>query len=96
MREYLRATFLLRFVSCMDKLSKLLKKLSVKERKHLEDVLVLLTEGDTSSLDIKKLKGVEDVYRVRVGDMRVIFQKIGQEIFILEVSRRNEGTYKNV
>ena len=79
----------------MDKLAKLLKKLSVKERERLEETLMLLVSGDVSSLDIKKLKGVDDVYRVRIGALRVIFQKQNKEIRILEVSRRDEGTYKN-
>ncbi len=79
----------------MDKLIKLLKKLSSKERKRLEETLAVLISGDTSTLDIKKLKGVDDVYRARVGALRVIFQKQNKEIRILEISRRDEGTYKN-
>ena len=79
----------------MDKITKLLKKLSAKERERLGEVLTLLISGDASSLDIKKLKGVDDVYRVRTGEVRVIFEKHGKEILILEVSRRDEGTYKN-
>jgi mRNA-degrading endonuclease RelE of RelBE toxin-antitoxin system len=79
----------------MDKITKLLKKLSAKERGHLEEVLAMLISGDSSSLDIKKLKGVNDIYRLRTGDLRVIFQKQGKKIRILEVSRRDENTYKN-
>lgn len=79
----------------MDKISKLLKKLSPKERERLEETLTILLSNDTSSLDIKKLKGVDDVYRVRDGDLRVIFQKQEKEIRVLEVSRRDEDTYKN-
>lgn len=79
----------------MDKLTKLLKKLSAKERERLEEVLALLISGETSSLDIKKLKGTDDVYRARIGNVRVIFQKQGAEILILEVSRRDESTYKD-
>lgn len=79
----------------MDKVTKLLKKLSAKERERLEEMLALLLSDNVSSLDIKKLKGVDDVYRVRTGDLRVIFQKQGKEVRILEVSRRDESTYKN-
>ncbi len=78
----------------MDKISKLLKKLSAKEQERLEEILAVLMSEDSSSLDIKKLKGVDDVYRVRTGDLRVIFQKQGGEIRILEISRRDESTYK--
>ena len=79
----------------MDKISKLLKKLSSRECERLQEILVLLVSGNTSSLDVKKLKGVNDVYRVRTGDLRIIFEKHGKEILVLEVSRRNEDTYKN-
>lgn len=79
----------------MDKIAKLLKKLSPKERERIEETLALLLSGDTTSLDIKKLKGVDDVYRVRIGDVRVIFKKDGKEILVLEISRRDEGTYQN-
>ncbi|HRH24069.1 MAG TPA: type II toxin-antitoxin system RelE/ParE family toxin [Candidatus Paceibacterota bacterium] len=79
----------------MDKIAKLLKKLSPKERERLEEVLGLLISGTTSSLDIKKLKGADEVFRVRLGESRIIFQKRGGEIRILEVSRRDESTYKN-
>jgi len=79
----------------MDKLTKLLKKLSEKQREYLEEVLYALVSGKTPALDIKKLKGVEEVYRVRVGDIRIIFQKNGGDIRVLEISRRDECTYKN-
>jgi len=79
----------------MDKISKLLKKLSSKERERLKETLALLLSDDTASLNVKKLKGADDVYRVRTGNLRVIFQKHGKEIQVLEVSRRDENTYKN-
>lgn len=79
----------------MDKLTKLLKKLSSKEREHLQEALAFLVSGDISSLNIKKLKGTDDIYRIRIGALRAIFQKQNKEIRILEISRRDEGTYKN-
>lgn len=77
----------------MDKIAKLLRKLSDKERAHVGHVLVLLLSGKTTSLDIKKLQGAEDIYRVRVGTLRIIFRKQKPDIRILEISRRDEGTY---
>jgi mRNA-degrading endonuclease RelE of RelBE toxin-antitoxin system len=78
----------------MDKITKLLKKLSQKEREAIETTLLALITGEIRSLDIKKLLGVVDVYRVRVGEIRIIFRKVGGEIKILEISRRAEDTYK--
>jgi hypothetical protein len=37
----------------MDKITKLLKRLSAKERERIEETLVLLLSGETSSLDVK-------------------------------------------
>lgn len=79
----------------MDKITKLLKKLTIQERGCLEKALAMLVAGNTSSLDTKKLKGVRDVYRVRIGDLRIIFQKQKDDIRILEVSRRDKNTYGN-
>ncbi len=44
--------------------------------------------------DVKKLSGYADVYRVRVHDIRIIFQDIEGEKRIIDVSRRSEKTYR--
>ncbi len=79
----------------MDKLSKLLKKIAQKERGHLKDTLTKLLSGDTASLDIKKLKGVEDIYRARIGNLRIIFKKEKGDIRVLDVGRRDDNTYRD-
>ncbi|MEK6915996.1 MAG: type II toxin-antitoxin system RelE/ParE family toxin [Nanoarchaeota archaeon] len=38
--------------------------------------------------DIRKLKGAEHEYRLRVGDYRVIFEVVGENINILKVGHR--------
>ena len=73
----------------MDKIEKLLRKLSQKERLQLEATLSILVSGDISSLDIKKLKGVDDIYRVRVGSLRIIFKKEPRDIRVLDIGRRD-------
>ncbi len=81
----------------MDKLQKLLKRLSPKEREQLEKLLKKLLAGETKNLDIKKLKGTADVYRARTEELRVIFtkQKGSARVQVLDVSRRNEKTYQD-
>ena len=79
----------------MDKLSKALKKLTQKERAHIARALTLLQRGDVGRLDIKKLKGVRDIYRVRVGKLRIVFIYDMSEIRVLTISRRNEDTYRD-
>lgn len=79
----------------MDRISKQLGKLSEKERKKLKAILYLLNQGKFSGLDIKKLKDRQDLFRVRKGDIRIIFRVLkNRQIFILAVERRSEDTYK--
>ncbi|HEX9721705.1 MAG TPA: hypothetical protein VGA53_00385 [Candidatus Paceibacterota bacterium] len=80
----------------MDKISKALKKLSAKERKAVELLLRNIQKGTLESMDIKKLKDREDIFRVRKGDIRIIYQRRDEKTFILAIERRNEKTYKNI
>jgi len=43
-----------------------------------------LEDGDIARLDIKKLKGYKNIYRVRVGNFRIMFKKEGDFIKIFE------------
>jgi mRNA-degrading endonuclease RelE of RelBE toxin-antitoxin system len=79
-----------------DKIAKLLAKLSRPELLSVKNITSKITKGDTKGLDIKKLKGETDIYRVRKGQLRIIFQKrANQEVELLQISRRSEKTYKN-
>lgn len=79
----------------MDKLEKALRKLSQKEKDRLKIILSQLVAGDLLGLDIRKLKGREDIFRVSKGDLRIIYRKeaVGK-IDILAIRRRKEDTYK--
>ncbi len=79
----------------MDQFEKAFKKLSAKEQKQLEDILARLEAGFFKNLDIKKLRGSDDIYRVRKGDIRVIYQIKNNRIILLKISRRSEKTYRN-
>lgn len=79
----------------MDKITKTLQKLTEKERKRIKLVLQKLFDDKVSGLDIKRLKDRNDIYRVRSGDIRIIYRKDdNNKIFILAITRRNEKTYK--
>ncbi|HEY4488909.1 MAG TPA: hypothetical protein VJA87_00270 [Candidatus Paceibacterota bacterium] len=82
----------------MDKLTKLFKRLSQKEKDRLDETITNIIAGKIGTLDLKKLKGIEDTYRVRSGTFRIIFRKRSgmDDIEVLEVSRRDEHTYKNL
>jgi len=79
----------------MDKIKKALRKLNAKEKKSAKDILARLERNNFSGLDIQKLKGRKDIFRVRKGKLRIIYRKAkNQQIFILALERRSEKTYR--
>ncbi len=78
----------------MDKIKKALKKLTILERKKLKEILISIDKGDFKNLDIKKLKDKSNIFRIRKGNLRVIFYKIKNSIKILTIERRGSKTYK--
>lgn len=76
-----------------DRVEKALRKLSDHERTDLERILQKIRVGDFAHLDIKKFKHRDDIYRVRKGVLRIIFQKRDGHFFILTVERRCDKTY---
>jgi len=79
----------------MDKIEKALRKLSDQERQAIKILLSRLTAGDILGLDIQKLKGHSDIFRLRKGDLRLIYRKADRNIFLLAIERRSEKTYRN-
>ena len=80
-----------------DKVAKLLSKLSKRDLKHILKTVERITKLQLEELDIKALKGRSGVYRVRVGNYRIIFS-INQDkkTNIISIGRRNENTYKDL
>jgi len=78
----------------MDKIQKALGKLAEKERKSVKEILTQLKAHGTGNLNTKKLKGREDIFRIRKGTMRIIYRtdKRG-DVFILMIEKRNDKTY---
>ena len=79
----------------MNPIEKALRKLSPAERFWIGETIEKLVSGKTSGLDIKKLRGREDIFRVRKGDVRMIYLKKDDLVVLLFVGRRNESTYKS-
>ncbi|MCR4260838.1 MAG: type II toxin-antitoxin system RelE/ParE family toxin [Candidatus Colwellbacteria bacterium] len=80
----------------MDALEKSLRKLTAKERKLVKDVLFKLSANNLQGLDLKKLRGAEDIFRARKGALRIIYRKEGSKLFILAIERRQENTHKDI
>jgi mRNA-degrading endonuclease RelE of RelBE toxin-antitoxin system len=77
----------------MNKLDKFLSKLDSKNRLILEKVISLIVINEFSTLDLKKLKGSSDKYRVRIGKIRIIFERTKTGNNIQNISYRDDNTY---
>ncbi len=77
----------------MDKIDKFLSKLDRDDRLTVLDVLKLIREGKIADLNIKKLKGYENMFRVRVGRYRIIFIKENGIAEFIKISNRDDTTY---
>ena len=40
--------------------------------------------------DVKKLKGIENGYRLRIGSVRVLFEKNGEQIHVIKIDNRGD------
>ena len=79
----------------MDKIAKALQKFSASEREKIKSILNYLKSGKTVGLDIKKLKGYNDIFRIRKGNIRIIYRlEKKKEIYLLVIDRRDENIYK--
>lgn len=78
----------------MDEIEKALRKLAEGQRQDFLRLMYRIASGDLAHLDVKKLKGRDDVFRVRKGKYRIIFMKTKGEHIILSIERRNDTTYR--
>lgn len=80
----------------MDKINKTILKIPDKQRKAVLAAAKQFRVGKLDNLDIKKLKGSKDLFRVRVGNYRIIMRtRPGRSPIVVDVSKRGEKTYKN-
>lgn len=80
----------------MNAIKKFLDKVPQKDAEHISFVITLLLNKKFSGLNITKIVGTE-FYRVRVEKYRIIyFFDSSQEVQIIAIRNRDEGTYKNL
>ena len=78
----------------MDKVDKVLNKLVPKEKERIKNIIKTLQSGHFDNLDVKKLKGREDIFRIRSDNLRIIYQIKDNLFFILKLGYKKENTYK--
>ena len=77
----------------MDRIEKFLKKLSPRERIVVKDVVERILQGNLAGLNVKKLRGVANEFRVRKGSVRIIFYMSEGELLLRKIERRGDATY---
>ncbi|MFH1522919.1 MAG: hypothetical protein ABIE43_03830 [Patescibacteria group bacterium] len=77
----------------VDKISKELKKYSPKEKRWVSIILKKIKKGDFDNLEVKKLKSRRDIYRIRKGNIRIIYRADNGKIFLITIERRTDNTY---
>ena len=79
----------------MDKIQKALENLNPKEQEGIKEILNKLSAKQFENLNIQKLKGHKEIFRVRKGNLRIIYRQSAGNIFVLAIERRSEKTYRN-
>ena len=74
-------------------LEKLLAKISPKEKKNLENIIEKIITSNVKGLDMKKVVGYDDVFRVGKGNFRIIFKITKTDTKIVSIERRSDTTY---
>ncbi|MDP3956324.1 MAG: hypothetical protein Q8Q18_03730 [bacterium] len=79
-----------------DKIEKFLRKLNHRHAVIIREILGRVESGQLDGLDIKKLVGQQNRFRVRKGDVRIKFSlnRDGKAIGI-EIQWRTDNTYSN-
>jgi len=79
-----------------DKIEKLLAKLSKQERNLVKLLILRITMDDTFGLNISRLRGYKNLFRVKKNRIRIIYSKNNKDIQIVRIDRQNEKTYKDL
>ena len=80
----------------MNKNEKALRRLPLKTNLKIFAIIAQIRQGNTAGLDIKKLKGNKDCFRVRIGEIRLIYLKRPDGICeIKSIAKRDDQTYRD-
>lgn len=77
----------------MDKIDKFIRKLSQLQRAQVVFIIERIRDSDISGLDVKKLQGRENEFRVRKGEIRIIFKRINTGFCVTDIQWRGSKTY---
>lgn len=75
---------------------KQLRKIDTRYQATIVTKITMLSDFPLVELDIVKLSGCDDSYRLRVGDYRILFDRIDGEPVIISIEailKRDDKTY---
>jgi mRNA-degrading endonuclease RelE of RelBE toxin-antitoxin system len=78
----------------MDQKAKLIAKISASDREHLLAATDKILSGKLHGLDVKKLRGLVNIFRVRVGSYRIKYEATATGNVVTDVTRRTDNTYR--
>ena len=77
-------------IELLKNVEKFIRKQSKDTQKRIVMAIYKLPEGD-----VKKIKGFENYYRLRVGDIRIVFEKEDDKLKIIVIDIGNRGQIYN-
>jgi len=79
-----------------DKITKFLRKLSSRELDKISKIKDKITINNLNGMNVKKLSGHANLYRVRIGRIRIIFENIDKDTnSIKKIDFRDDKTYRD-
>jgi mRNA interferase RelE/StbE len=82
-------------VSIEAKAQKQLRKIPKIDQERIIDILnILEKEGLSARIDIKKLRGYQKYYRIRLGNYRILFELTSDQIIVVFSISQRENAYK--
>lgn len=77
-----------------DKINKEVAKFTAKEKEIVKELVPKILQANWSEVKRQKVKNSDDVYKIRKGRIRIVFQVKDKDVILLRIQRRSEKTYK--
>lgn len=78
----------------MDQIEKFIKRLDKKLAQLIATILADIVELKLKNYDVKKMKGYKDLFRIRTGNIRIIFKKTEKIGVVVYIDFRNKAYKK--
>lgn len=84
-------------ISISKKSQKFIEDLSKKEQINIISKIDKLISDDYKSLDIKRLQGFNNLYRIKAGDYRIVFRPIeNKKIILIAIIGHHKEIYNTI